>query len=104
MNYANLYALFYEYYSDNSALVYGEIKIGDTINVREKEYGQGHHLGKVVQFLGGGWLKVRWDWEGWRMSNVHKDWIVSDATSRQRTHVVTYNDDMIWINFSSLLN
>ena len=104
MNYANLYALFLKYYSDDIAHVYGSIKIGDTINVREKEYGQGHYLGKVAQFLGGGWLKVRWEWEGWPMSNVHKDWIVSDGTSRQRSHVMTYDDDQIWIDFSSLLH
>ena len=84
--------------------LYGTIKIGDTINVREKEYGQGHHLGKVVQFQGGGWLKVRWQWEGWHMSNVHKDWIISDDTSRMRSHVLSYDSEKIRIDLSSLLN
>ena len=38
------------------------------------------------------------------MSNVHKDWIISDETSRRRNHVLTNDDDKIRIDLSSLLN
>ena len=59
---------------------------------------------EVVQFQGGGWLKVRWQWERWPMSNVHNDWTISDETSRRRTHVLTYDNDEIGIDLSSLPN
>ena len=38
------------------------------------------------------------------MSNVHKDWIINDDTSRMRSHVISYDDEKIWIDLSSLLN
>ena len=38
------------------------------------------------------------------MSNVHKDWIISDDTSRMRSHVLSYDDEKIRIDLSSLLN
>ena len=41
-------------HSDRSAHIYDSIKIGDEIFVREKEYGKGHHLANVVQFVEGG--------------------------------------------------
>ena len=84
-------------HSDRNAHIYGSIKIGDEIFVREKEYGKGHHLANVVQFVGGGWLKVRWQWKGWKMANVHMSWIVNSQTQRKRTYVPTYDDDEIWI-------
>ena len=52
----------------------------------------------MVQFVGGGWLKVRWQWEGWKMANVHISWITSPKTQRERTYVETYDDDEIWIS------
>ena len=84
-------------HSDPNAHIYGSIKIGDEIFVREKEFSKGHHLANVVQFVGGGWLKVRWQWKGWRMANVHMSWIVNSQTQRKRTYVPTYDDDEIWI-------
>ena len=41
-------------HSDPNAHIYGSIKIGDEIFVREKEFSKGHHLANVVQFVGGG--------------------------------------------------
>ena len=52
----------------------------------------------MVQFVGGGWLKVRWQWEGWKMANVHISWITSLQTQRERTYVETYDDNEIWIS------
>ena len=63
-------------HSDRNAHIYGSIKIGNEIFVREKEFSKGHHLANVVQFVGGGWLKVRWQWRGWNMANVHMSWIL----------------------------
>ena len=51
----------------------------------------------MVQFVGGGWLKVRRQWKGWRTANVHMSWIVNSQTQRERTYVPTYDDDEIWI-------
>ena len=61
--------------------------------VREKEYGQGHHLAKNLQFVGGGWLKVKWQWKEWPMSNVHKSWIVSSDNAHRPRRVTDYNYD-----------
>ena len=47
-------------HSDPNAHIHGSIKIGNEIFVRELEYGKGYHLANVVQFVGGGWLKIRW--------------------------------------------
>ena len=57
-------------HSDPNAHIHGSIKIGNEIFVRELEYGKGYHLANVVQFVGGGWLKIRWQWKGWKMANV----------------------------------
>ena len=38
------------------------------------------------------------------MSNVHKDWIISDDTSRTSSHVLSYDDEKIRIDLSLLLN
>ena len=35
----------------NAHIIYGSIKIGDEIFVREKEFSKGHHLANVVQFV-----------------------------------------------------
>ena len=29
------------------------------------------------------------------MSNVHKDWIISDDTSHTRSHVLSYDDEKL---------
>ena len=51
----------------------------------------------MVQFVGGGWLKVRWQWRGWKMANVHMSRIANSQTQRERTYVPTYDDDEVWI-------
>ena len=40
------------------------IDVGDLIQVKEEETGKKYRGAKVVQFLGRGWIKVRWDWKG----------------------------------------
>ena len=64
----------------------------------KKKYGQGHYLEKVKKFFGGGWLKVKWQWEGWPMFNVHRSWIVTDA--HKWTDLLTCDDDAVKIDVS----
>ena len=76
------------------------IDVGDSIQVKEKETGKKYHGAKIVQFLGRGWIKVRWDWKGWRMGRVHKSWIAHENVGRGNTYQHSYSEENIRVDIS----
>ena len=69
--------------------------MNDKVFAKECEDATVFHKGTIVQILEHGWIKVKWDWEGFSpgsTSKVHERWIRDDNASRpmQERH---YNYD-----------
>ena len=54
----------------------------------------------MVQFLGRGWIKVRWDWTGWGMGRVHKSWIAHENDGRTSTYQHSYSEENTRVDIS----
>ena len=67
--------------------------MNEKIFAKEHEHTTVFHPATIVQILGNGWIKIKWDWEGFSpgsMSKVHERWIRDDNHLGQHyIHIIT---------------
>ena len=91
-------------YSDNS-VDNSRFSVNDKIFAKERENTTVFHPATIVQILGNGWIKIKWDWEGFSpgsMSKVHERWIRDDNASRPTLYTHYNYDNDIRIDCTSI--